>query len=313
MRRLPTIADVLQAEQRIRPHVPQTPIEAAPLLGENTYFKLENLNKTRSFKVRGALNAILALSDEDKARGVVTSSAGNHAQGIAYGAKQINISAKIVMPSGTAKRKVKGVRSYGADIILHGDTYDDAEIHAHKMERNMGMTFVSPYNDPVVIAGQGTLALELFQQLPTLERIIVPVGGGGLISGIGLVAKTLNPDCEVIGVQSTATPAMYNYLNKTGHPETETLAEGLAGDVEKDSITLKMVKTVMDDLILVPEDALKDAIRWTLQHHNWVIEGAAAVTVAALQTEKIPNDGRTTALIICGGNLDYETLRSIIA
>lgn len=302
-----TLADMVKAEKRIRPHLPPTPIESS--LADNIYLKLENLNLTRSFKIRGALNAILSLAEEEKAKGIIAASAGNHAQGVAYAAQLAGISATIVMPAHTPTRKVEGTRRYGANVILHGEGYTEAENYA--LEQH-GMTFVSPYNHPQVIAGQGTIALELFEQLPHLERVIVPVSGGGLISGIGLVCKALNPTCEVIGVLSTTTPPMYNYFYGTNLPNGETIAEGLEGDIEAGSITLEMCKQYTDKILLVEETLIGDNIRWMLETHNWVIEGAAAVGVAAIRGGLVLDDGKTTAVIISGANLDYFALQSLL-
>lgn len=304
------LAEAVKAEKRIRPHLPITPIEAG--LGEGVFFKLENLNLTRSFKIRGALNAMLALSAEEKSSGIVAASAGNHAQGISYAARLSGIPATIVMPNHTPKRKVEGTARYGANVILHGEGYTETENHALALQKQTGMTFVSPYNHPHVIAGQGTIGLELLEQLPQLERVLIPVSGGGLIAGIGAVCKALNPDCEVVGVQSVTTPAMYNYFYGENLPAGETIAEGLEGDIEAGSITLELCKNFTDRIVLVEEKATREAIRWMLETHNWVIEGAAAVGIAALQTGVVPLDGRTTAVIISGANLDYTTLQSLL-
>jgi threonine dehydratase len=308
-----TIKEMLQAAKRLQPHLPPTPLEAAPELGEAVYFKLENLNKTRSFKIRGALNALLALSEEERERGIVACSAGNHAQGIAYAAQLVGIQAKIVMPSNAPKRKVKGVRKYGADILLHGDTYDAAELQARKMEAQMGMTFLSPYNHPLVLAGQGTVALELFEALPEVGRIIVPTSGGGLLAGIAIVAKTINKHCQIIGAQSVATPAMHNFYYQTHLPQEATIADGLSGEIEGGSITLDLCKRYVDQIVLVYEDQIRDSIAWMLEQHNWIIEGAAAVGIAALRAGFIPtDDGIPTAILVTGANIDYDTLRGII-
>lgn len=309
----PTLPDVLRAQQRLRPHLVPTPIEESPELGKNVWLKLENLNKTRSFKIRGALNAVLALSEEDQARGILACSAGNHAQGVAYAARMAGVPAKIVMPAHTPKRKINGARRVGAEIILYGVTYDDAEHHARKLEKGIGMTFISPYNDFHVVAGQGTIGMELFEALPQLARVIVPVSGGGLIAGVGLVCKTLNPNCEVIGVQSIATAAMHNFFYGTQHPQGETLAEGLSGDIEAGSITLEMCKAHVDRIVLVEESDIAEAIRWMLRQHNWVVEGAGAVGIAAAITGKLTLDDRPTAIVISGGNIDYEVLQRLIA
>lgn len=307
-----TMTEVLQAAKRLRPHLTATPIEPASELGEHTYFKLENVNKTRSFKIRGALNALLALSEEERSKGIVACSAGNHAQGIAYASHLAGIQAKIVMPANAPKRKVKGVRRYGADILLHGDNYDAAELQARKMEDQMGMTFLSPYNHPQVVAGQGTIGLELFEALPNLGRIIVPTSGGGLLAGIGLVAKAINKHCQVIGVQSVATPAMHNFYYQTHLPQLPTLADGLAGEIEAGSITLELCKQTADQIVLVHEEQIREAIGWMLEQHNWIIEGAAAVGIAAVRAGFIPSDNIPTAIIVSGANIDYDTLRGII-
>lgn len=310
--RLTTMTDILAARKRLAPLLNPTPLVASPTLGQNIFFKMENLNFTHSFKVRGALNAVLALDDDERARGIVACSAGNHSQGVAYAAKLSGAKAQVVMPTHTPKRKVNGARKLGADIILYGDNYDIAEERALDIASQMGMTFISPYNDTQVVAGQGTIALELFDELPNLERVIVPTSGGGMLSGIGLVCKALNPHCEVIGVQSVATPAMYNYMKGTDLPQLETVAEGLAGDIVERAITLELSKTYADDIILVEEDDIKEAIRWMLREHNSIVEGSGAVGIAAYLTEALQADDKTTAIIISGGNLDYEKLRDLL-
>lgn len=301
-------AEIVKAEKRIRKFLPPTPIESA--FAEKIFLKLENLNLTRSFKIRGALNAILTLPENS--RGIVAASAGNHAQGIAYAAQLSGVPATIVMPAHTPKRKVEGTARYGASVILHGEGYTDAENHALDLQKQTGLTFISPYNHPQVIAGQGTIGLELWEQLPALERVIVPVSGGGLIAGIGLACKTLNPECEVIGVQSTATPAMYNEFYHTALPASKTIAEGLEGDIESGSITLDMCRRYADKILLVEETLIAENIRWMLETYNWVIEGAAAVGLAALRSGQIPADEKVTAVMISGGNLDYSTLQSLL-
>lgn len=307
-----TLQAVFYARQRLHAHLAPTPIEASPSLGEHCYLKLENLNPTRSFKIRGALNAVLALENAEKARGIVACSAGNHAQGIAYAAHLSATPATVVMPQATPQRKVEGARRYAADILLHGGSYDEAEVKARELAQQRGAVFVSPYNDARVVAGQGTIGLELFAQLPDLARVVVPVSGGGLLAGVALACKALNPQCEVIGVQSSATPAMYNYFYNTQHPQQATLAEGLAGEIEADAITLQLCRQFVDGILLVEESSLPAAIRWMLQTHNWVIEGAAAVGLAAFLTGKLRADERTTAIIISGANLDYAALQRIL-
>ena len=302
--------DILEARRRIKPYLQPTALEQSGELG--AWLKLENLNPTRSFKIRGALNAVLALSEDERKKGIVACSAGNHAQGIALAAHLTGVPAKVVMPIHTPKRKVSGAERYGAEIILHGELYDDAEIHARELEASTGMTFVSPYNDRQVAAGQGTIGVEIFEQLPEAARVIVPASGGGLLGGVALACKTLNPNCEVIGVQSVATPAMYNFFYDTDHPQLDTLAEGLAGDIEAGSITFDLCESYADRIILVEESQIEEAIRWMVQTHNWIIEGAAAVGIAALLNGQIERDDRPAVVIISGANIDFEVLKRLL-
>lgn len=301
-----------QARERLRPYLTPTPIELAPTLGENVWLKLENANKTHSFKSRGALNAILALPDDVRARGVVTASTGNHAQGIAYAAQLLGVRACIVMPNYAARRKVNGVRRLGAEAILHGDTYDAAEIEAHRLEREQGMTYISPYNHPDVIAGAGTVGLEIYDALPSIERVIVPVGGGGLISGVGMVLKTLKPTVEVIGVNPLVSPDMYNIFYQLGHPlGYETLADALPGAIELNSITLEMTQRYVDRIVLASEESIAHAMRWMVFEQGWIAEGGGVVGVAALQSGTI-EPGGTTVVVITGGNVDGDVLRRVL-
>ena len=301
-----------QAHERLRPYLPSTPMELAPTLGENVWLKLENANKTHSFKSRGALNAILALPDDVRARGVVTASTGNHAQGIAYAAQLLGVRACIVMPNYAARRKVNGVRRLGAEAILHGDTYDAAEIEAHRLEREQGMTYISPYNHPDVIAGAGTVGLEIYDALPSIERVIVPVGGGGLISGVGMVLKTLKPTVEVIGVNPLVSPDMYNIFYQLEHPlGYETLADALPGAIELNSITLEMTQRYVDRIVLASEESIAHAMRWMVFEQGWIAEGGGVVGVAVLQSGTI-EPGGTTVVVITGGNVDGDVLRRVL-
>jgi threonine dehydratase len=300
------------ARERLRPYLTPTPMELAPTLGENVWLKLENANKTHSFKTRGALNAILSLPDEARSRGVVTVSTGNHAQGIAYAAQLLGVRACIVMPDYAARRKVAGVRRLGAEAILHGDTYDAAEIEAHRLERKHGMTYISPYNHPDVVAGAGTVGLEIYDVLPSIERVIVPIGGGGLISGVGMVLKTLKPTIEVIGVNPLASPDMYNVFYQLEHPLThETLADALPGAIETDSITLELAHQYVDRIVLASEEAIARAMRWMVFEQGWIAEGGGLVGVAALQNGTIA-PGAVTVIVVTGGNVDGDVLRRVL-
>ena len=306
-----TLRDVLRARARLSGLVRHTPLEPAPALGAGIWLKLENLQRTRSFKLRGAANAVAVLDDAERSRGVVTASAGNHAQGLAAAGQVFGVRVLAVMPVDTPAIKVQHTQERGAETLLFGDSYDAAEAHARRLEPELGLTFVSAYNDPAVVAGQGTIALEILADLPTVARVLVPVGGGGLVSGVGLALKSVNPSVRVIGVQSVATPAVFNYLRGTSLPQAPTLAEGLAGDVETGSITLELIRQFMDDIVLVEEPEIEDAIRWMLREHGQVVEGAGAVGVAAILAGRIRIDDRPTVVIVSGGNVDYETLQRL--
>ncbi len=305
-------ADLTLARYRLAPHLTPTPLEAAPALGADVWLKLENTNKTHAFKVRGALNALLALDAAARARGVVTVSSGNHAQGIAYAAGLLGIEARVLMPLYTAKRKVAGVKRYGAQAILIDDDFAAIEREAHRIEREEGLVYVSAYNDANVIAGQGTIGLEIFDALPTVERVIVPVGGGGLISGIGLALKTLKPSVEVIGVNAAVSPEMYNFFYHVDEPLShQTLADALPGEIEPGSLTFDLTRQYVDRVVLVSEAAIAGALRWMVTDQGWLAEGGGVVGVAALQSGAI-EPGGTTAIVISGGNIDGERLAQVL-
>lgn len=308
-----TLADIRAARERIAPHLPPTPLERAPELGANAWLKLENANRTHSFKIRGALNAALALDDAARTRGLVTASSGNHAQGLAYAASLIDTPARIFMPQGTPARKVNGVRAHGGEAVIYGATYDDAEAEARRIERDDGRTFVSAYNDPFVVAGQGTIGLEILDQLPDVARVLVCVSGGGLIGGVAAALKALKPTVEVIGVGAEVTPALYNLFHGTGYPlHYHTLAEALLGDVEAGSITIELARAHVDDIVSVSEAAIADAMRWCVYHAGWVVEGGGAVGVAAVRAGVVPLDERPTVIVVSGGNVDPDTLRRVL-
>ncbi len=276
------------------------------------WLKLENANKTHSFKVRGALNALLALDETARAHGVVSVSSGNHAQGIAYAASLLGIEARILMPTYTAKRKIAGVKRYGAQAILYSEDYGDIEREARRIEREQGLVYVSAYNDADVIAGQGTIGLEIFDVLPTVERVIVPVGGGGLISGIALALKTLKPSVEVIGVNPAVSPDMYNFFYDADEPLShETLADALPGEIEAGSLTFDLVRQYVDRIVCVSEDAIANALRWMVAQQGWLTEGGAVAGVAALQSGQVEQSG-TTVVVISGGNIDAERLAKVL-
>jgi threonine dehydratase len=307
-------SDIILARRRLAGYLRPTPLETAPDLGKNIRLKLENTNYTHSFKVRGALNAMLALTPAARAKGIVTASSGNHAQGVAYAAHVVGAKAKILMPVHTPKRKVNGAKRYGAEVVLFGETYDETEAEGRRLERVEGMTFISPYNDAQVVAGAGTIGLEILDDFPTVKRVIVPASGCGLISGVGLAVKAAEPSIEVIGVCAASAPALYNFMHDTQYPQVwDTLAEALSGEIEVGSITLELVKKVVDRVVSVSEDAIAEAMRWMAFQAGAIVEGGGAVGVAALLSGVIKDDGVPTAVVISGGNVDEASLRRVLA
>jgi threonine dehydratase len=308
-----TLHDILQARNRIRPYLAPTPLEAAPGLGPHVWLKLEHVHPTHSFKVRGAFNAVLLLDEEARRRGIVTASSGNHAQAVAYAAHLFGLSAKIVMPRHTPVRKVSGTEHYGAEVVLYGDAYDHAERHARDLEAQEGRTFLSAYNDPHVIAGAGTCGLEIIEQNPAIERVVVPTSGGGLLGGMATAIRALVPQAEIIGVNALASPAMYNAFYGTDHPQVaDTLADALSGDIEGDR-TINLCRQCVDRIVLVSEGEIAAAMRWLLGEQGWLVEGGGAVGVAALLSGKVGVDDRPTAIVLTGSNIDYSTLQRVLA
>ncbi len=307
---LPEI-DVHGARERLRPYLTSTPLEEASGIGR-LWLKLENTNRTHSFKCRGALNALLSLDQATRSRGVVAASSGNHAQGVAYAARLLGVEARIVMPEYAARRKVAGVRRLGAEAILFGETYDDAEAEAHRLSRELGAFYLSPYSDPLVIAGGGTVGLEILDQLPSVERVVVPVGGGGLISGIALAIKAARPQVEIVGVNALRSPDMYNLFYRLEHPTDEdTLADALRGAIEADSITIDLVGQLVDRMVLVSEDDIARAIQFMAIEQGWIAEGGGVVSLAAIQNGGVELD-RPTVAVISGGNVDADVLRDVL-
>jgi threonine dehydratase len=308
----PQIDDILRARERLRPYIPPTPVEEANApLPAGIWLKLENTNKMHSFKVRGALNAMLALSDEARARGVVTASTGNHAQGVGYAARLLGVKARIVMPENAARRKVSNVKRLGAEIIISGATYDEAEIEARRLQHAENLTYVSPYNDADVIAGGGTVGLEILDAVPKVRRVIVPIGGGGLISGIATALKSRDSTIEVIGVNPVVSPEMYNLYYQLDHPDGgDSLADALPGKIEDGSLTIDIVQRLVDQILLVSEDDIARAMRYMAFEQGWIAEGGGVVGIAALQNGSISaaQDG-ATVVVISGGNVDGDKLR----
>ena len=309
-----TLGDIIRVQHRLKNVLQPTPLEFAPDLGENIYLKLENANKTHSFKIRGALNAILSLDDRARQKGIMAVSSGNHAQAVAYASHLTGANAQILMPKHTPKKKVDGVKRYGAEAILFGDNYDETEAEGLRRAQEAGLTWVSPYNDAKVIAGAGTVGVEIIEQLPDVERVVVCVSGGGLIAGVATAVKALKPDVEVIGVNAESAPAMYNIFHDTVKPQVwETLAEALSGDIEQGSITVPISQQYVDDIVLVSEAQIASAMRWMIAVQGWIVEGGGAVGVASLLHDVLPRDGRKTAVVISGGNVDSDTIRRVLS
>jgi threonine dehydratase len=314
-----TLADVQAARERVTSSVYKTPCARSEMLsrmtGQNVFLKLENLQMTGSFKERGALNKIATLTETEAKRGVVAASAGNHAQGVAYHATQRGIRAVIVMPLTTPLVKVQATRGFGAEVVLHGANYDEACEEATRLCAAEGMTFIHPFDDPLVMAGQGTVGLELLEQVENLEAVVVPFGGGGLIGGIACALKESKPSVRVVGVQTMKLPSMREAVAE-GHPVTlpagMTIADGIAvrraGDV-----TFPVVKKYVDEIVTVDEDEIASAILTLLEREKTLAEGAGAVALAALlqQRTSLPKDTRT-AVLVCGGNIDVTLLSRII-
>jgi len=309
-----TLADIVNASYRIGAHLQPTPLEFAPQLGEHVHLKLENLNFTRSFKIRGAINAMLSLSDDERLKGIVAASSGNHAQGIAYASYLTKTHAKIFVPRHTPQKKIDGIKRWGAEVITTPENYDEAEHTARQTEKTEGRVFVSPYNDAHVVAGTGTIGLEIVRQLPGVGRVVVCVGGGGLISGIGTAIKALRPYCEVVGICAESAPAMANHINGTHLKENwHTLAEALSGDIEAGSITLDIAPKVVDTLYTITEAQIAGGMRFMAETMGYIVEGGGCVGVGAWLAGVIPNDDVPTAIVISGGNVDMTQFLRVLA
>ncbi|USU04836.1 threonine ammonia-lyase [Sphingomonadaceae bacterium OTU29THOMA1] len=311
-----TIDDVRAAHMRIRDSIVRTPTLISKTLsdmtGASVYLKFENLQFTAAYKERGALNTLLQLSPEARAKGVIAASAGNHAQGLAYHANRLGIPATIVMPRTTPTVKVTQTEGHKANVVLEGETFDAAYAHARVLEAECGYTFVHPFDDPRVIAGQGTAAVEMLEDVPGLDTLLIPIGGGGLISGTGVVARAADHPIEIVGVQAELFPSMYNRIRGTNLPcAGDTLAEGIAVK-EPGGITSGMVAELVDDIVLVGERNLEEAVSLLLQIEKTVVEGAGAAGLAALMAYPERFKGRTVGIILCGGNIDTRLLANVL-
>lgn len=284
------------------------------LIGGDVWLKLENHQVTGSFKIRGATNKILLLTEEEKARGVVTASSGNHAQGLGYAARELGVKAKVFVPDMTPQVKIDAIRQYGVELIIEGEEYMVSERLARKCEAEEGMTFVSAYNDIDLIKGQGTVGLEMVEDVPDLDYVLVPVGGGGLASGVASVFKQAS-NATVIGVQSETSPVMYECVRK-GYihdiPLWDTHAEGLHGGLEPGSVSFDICRETIDEWAILREDDILAAIRYCLHESHMLVEGAGAVGIAAILSDPERFTEKRVGVVVSGGNLGMETLRKVV-
>lgn len=311
-----TIDDVRKASKLLEGQVVNTPfrksVTLSEITGANVWIKFENQQFTASFKERGALNKLMRLSDEEKQRGVIAASAGNHAQGVAYHGRRLGIPVTIAMPVTTPFNKVEHTRAFGARVLLEGHTFDEAKSFAQDVQEREGLVWIHPFDDVDIIAGQGTAALEMFAEQDDIDTLIVPIGGGGLIAGMATVAKALNPDIKVVGVQASMYSGMHNALN--GHaqpPGGASIAEGIAVK-EPGAITKTIVEHLVDEIVLVEEEHLERAITLYADVEKTIAEGAGAASLAALLAHPAQFSGRKVGIILCGGNIDTRLLASVL-
>lgn len=313
-----TLDMVKVARQRIAGVAHMTPLDYShtfsSLTGNNVFLKLENTQKTGSFKIRGACNKVMSLQDDERARGVIAASAGNHAQGVAYAAARAGLECTIVMPQGAPVSKIMATQGYGAQVILSGVDYDEAYNRALELQAGSGATFIHGFDDVEIMAGQGTIALELFEQLPDLEAVLVPVGGGGLIAGISLAIKNLKPAVKVIGVQAMGAAAMYRSYRESSLIEssnTSTFADGIAIR-RPGGLAFDIIRRCVDDIVTVDEEEIAGAILMLLERAKLLVEGAGAVGLASLIYRKTSLMGVNAAVVLSGGNIDVNILSIII-
>jgi len=314
------INHIKDAKKALKPFIKKTTLKYSNFLSSlcqgTIYLKLENTQLSHSFKIRGAFNKILHLTPEEKQKGIITCSSGNHGLATAIAAKKLDIAAKIVIPETTPRKKVDKIKKYNVDLILYGD-YDEAEQKALELAHKEGKTYVSGYNDPDIIAGHGTIGLEILEEFPEVEKVLVPIGGGGLISGIATTIKNKNRAIEVIGAQSEASPVMYESLKAGKILKSEevkiqdSIADGLSGGIEEGSITFTIVQKNVNKVILVKEESIKEAIRLLWEKDSQVVEGAGAVGPAVVIENREQFKNKKTVIIISGGNINDELFNKI--
>lgn len=313
------LSTIVQAKRRISPIINKTPFAHAPILSETVdadiFLKKENLQLTGAYKLRGAYNKIASLSDEERSKGVVAASAGNHAQGVGYSAKEFGIRAVIIMPEATPLLKVTGTKALGAEVILHGDNYDEAYAYALEYAKKEGLTFIHPFEDETVIAGQGTVAMEMLDEINDLDIIVVPIGGGGLISGVASAIKQLDPKIKVIGVTAKGAPAMFESFRakEVIHSKSvRSIADGIAVRDTSEKNLVHILECV-DDIVQVDDEEIANAILFLLERQKLVVEGGGAAGVAAIMHKKFPfKKGMKIGTVLSGGNIDVQMLSVII-
>jgi threonine dehydratase len=311
--------EITQAEPRIRPYIRETPLEHSLVLSEmgqsNIFLKLENLQLTGSFKLRGAMNKLLSLSPEQRAQGLVTASSGNHGAAVAYGLSRLGLSGQIFVPENASPVKVEMIRRFGAEVHPYGNDSGLTELYARDYAAQHGRVYISPYNDEQIIAGQGTIGVELARQLEQIEAVFVTVGGGGLITGIAGYLKAVNPEVAIIGCLPENSPVMAASVKAGRIIEMEskpTLSDGSAGGIEPGAITFEFCQKLVDDYVLVTEAEIKAAMRLMIESQHMLVEGAAGVAVAGYLKVRESFQGRNVVIVLCGANISLETLRSIL-
>ncbi|WP_426709283.1 threonine ammonia-lyase [Cetobacterium sp. SF1] len=310
--------DIKKAQEVIKDSIKRTPVVECALLeditGNEVFLKLENLQKTGSFKIRGALNKIANLTEEEKKNGVIASSAGNHAQGVALGATAQGIKSTIVMPATAPMAKIAATRNYGAEVILEGTVYDDAYKKACEIQKETGATFLHPFDDKFVMAGQGTIGLEILDDIPNVDAVIVPIGGGGILAGISKAIKSINPNVRIIGVESANAASMLEAIKRNEVCEIcskPTIADGIA--VRKaGSLTFQVIKENVDEIVTVTEDEIARAILFLMEKSKVVVEGAGATPVAALLAKKVDLSNKKVCAVVSGGNIDINLVERIM-
>ncbi len=314
-----TMRDIYKARQRIADIALRTPLVDAPELtervGTSVYLKLENVQRTGAFKIRGAANTLQSLPREDRERGVITVSSGNHGRAVAYVARELGVRAVVCMSTRVPTNKVDGIQRLGAEVVLYGKSYDEAERRALRLQQEQGLTMIPPFDDPQIIAGQGTIGLELLEDMPELDTVVVPLSGGGLLSGIAVALKSADASIHTVGVSMKRAPVMYHSL-RAGRPiemkEEPTLADALAGGIGlHNDHTFRMIQAYVDETLLVTEEEIAEAMTFALEHHHLVVEGGGAVALAALLYGKVTEIGRNVVVVISGGNVEIPRLLEI--